>query len=271
MRQSRTHRRKGVRVALTARDHEVLLALARFRLARTSQLYRYAFSGIRQDTAASRLRRLFDSRHVSVFRSGPMQENLYRVGPLGRRVLQGEGVSAGPAPRGALQHHLSVVETWTRLAGEPALELARCLADWELREQFRLGELAVIPDLFALLRLQAQLIPVAVEVDCGSESLGVLRSKVERYASLWGRSPGLFGWERFALIVVLYAPARRVLAAAALKNVWVLPSAITTAHESVTSALLPLLPQLQAPLSHSPYAQGSSQGESPMPREGAHS
>lgn len=265
-RQSRTRRRKGVRVELTERDHEVLLALARFRLARTSQLNRYAFAGIRRDTAACRLRRLFDSRHIAVVRSRPLTENLYRVGPVGRQVLQAEEVKLGPAPRGGIEHHLGIVECWTRLAAEPGIELARCLPDWELREELGLGELAVIPDLFTLVRVQGQLVPVAIEVDCGTESGSVLRSKAERYAALWGRSPGLFGWERFAVLIVLHDPRRRVLANSALKKVWVLPAAITTSFESVMSALLPLLPQLQTPLGASPYRQGIHQGDVPESR-----
>lgn len=269
IRQSRVRRHKGVRVELTERDRDVLLALARFRLARTSQLYRYAFAGIRRDTAAARLRRLFDSRHVSVARFGPLAENLYRLGPFGRQALQAEGVRLGPAPRGAIEHHLGIVEIWTRLAAEPELEIARCLPDWELREELGLAEVAVIPDLFALLRLRDQLVPVAIEVDCGTENASVLRSKVERYAALWGRSPGLFGWERFALVVVLHAPQRRAIAAAVLKKVWVLPHAITSVHEPLYSALLPLLAQLQPPLGDSPCRQGSPQGESSVPLEGS--
>ena len=150
----------------------------------------------------------------------------------------------------------------------PDLELARCLSDWELREELGLGELAVIPDLFALVRLQGHLVPVAVEVDCGTESASVLRSKVERYAALWGRSPGLFGWERFALLIVLHGRQRRAIVDVALKKVWVLPAAIACAHEPVSCALLPLLPHLQLPLSDPPYRQGSPQGESAEPLEG---
>ena len=266
-RQSRTRRRKGVRVKLTDRDRDVLLALARFRLARTSQLYRYAFASTRRDTAATRLRRLFDSRHVSVVRSGPLAENLYRLGPVGRQVLLAEEVRLGAVPRGGLEHHLAVVESWTRLATDPGIELARCLPDWELREELGLGELAVIPDLFSLVRLQRLLVPVAIEVDCGTESGSVLRSKAERYAALWGRSPGLFGWERFAVLMILHDPRRRALATGAFKKVWVLPAAITTSLESAMSALLPLLPQIQPPPNESPYRQGSLQGESPALRE----
>jgi len=134
--------------------------------------------------------------------------------------------------------------------------IARCLPDWELREELGLGELAIIPDLFALVRLNGQLVPVAIEVDSGTESASVLRSKAERYAALWGRPPGLFGWERFALLVVLLSPRRRAVAAAALKKVWVLPHAITSAQEPLSPALLRLLAQLQPPLAASPCLNG---------------
>jgi hypothetical protein len=251
-RQPRTRRRRGVSVVRTERDLSLLLALNRFRLARTSQLVRYGFDGVRRDTAAVRLRRLFDSKHLSVLRSGPMAENVYRLGPAGRRSLEELGTKPGSVPRGGLEHHLAVVETWVALAGASGLELARCLPDWELREEFGVGELATIPDLFALLRVGEATVPLAFEVDCGTESVGVLRSKVERYAALWGRSPGLFGWERFGLAVVLHQPVRRAAVAAALKNVWVIPCGVFGAEEPLSRVLLPLLEELQAPLSCSP-------------------
>lgn len=250
-RQARTQRRKGVRVELTDRDFNLLLALNRFRLARTSQLIRYAFDGVRRDTAAVRLRRLFDSKHLAILRTGPMAENLYRLGPAGRHALEERGVQPGAVPRGGLEHHLAVVESWVALASS-GLELARCLADWELRERLGVGELATIPDLFALVRLGQGTVPLAFEVDCGTESVGALRSKVERYAALWGRSPGLFDWERFGLAFVLHRPARRAAVDAALRNVWVIPHAVIGATVPLSSALGPLLQQLEAPLSASP-------------------
>jgi hypothetical protein len=63
-RQPRHRRRRGVAVQLTERDETVLHALARFRLARTSDLCGYAFAGVRKDTVAVRLRRLFDSSRL---------------------------------------------------------------------------------------------------------------------------------------------------------------------------------------------------------------
>jgi hypothetical protein len=255
---ARTRRRGGVRVMLTERDEGVLAALARFRVARTSQLCAYAFDSVRRDTAAVRLRRLFDTRHLAVVRSGPWGENVYRLGPLGKRYLQERGVVVGHVPRGGLEHHLAVVESWVRLATECRLE--RCLSDWELRQEMHVGDSVVLPDLFALVRVPAGVAAIAVEVDAGTESVGILRSKAERYAALWGRSPGLLGWERFGLVVVLHMPQRRAALASALKNVWVIPQAILTATDPLSSALQPLLQQLAAPLDASAYREGGDKG-----------
>ncbi len=251
LRQSRTRRRRGVNAVLTERDLDLLLALNRFRLARTSQLIRYAFDGVRRDTAAVRLRRLFDSKYLAVLRSDPMVENVYRLGPAGRRALEERGVPAGAVSLGGLEHHLAVVESWVGLASS-SLELARCLADWELRERPGMHELSAIPDLFALVRVGEATVPLAIEVDCGTESVGLVRTKVNRYAALWGRSPGLFDWERFGLAVVLHRPARRAAIDAALRNTWVIPNAVFNATDSLSAVLQPLLEQLAPPLGASP-------------------
>ena len=66
IRQPRAQRRKGTEVCLTERDHDLLQALARFRAARTSDLIRLCFGNVRKDTAAARLRRLFDSGYLAV-------------------------------------------------------------------------------------------------------------------------------------------------------------------------------------------------------------
>ena len=252
IRQPRTRRRRGVRIELTERDGAVLQALNRFRLARTSHLCSYAFAGVRRDTAAVRLRRLFDAKYLGVLGTGPMAENLYKLGPHGRRFILSQGGTVWPVPRGGFQHHLAVVSAWIRLALNPDFELARCLADWELRRELKLGEVAVIPDLFALLRVGEAILPMAVEVDCGTEPEWILRSKAERYAALWGRAPGLFGWERFVLAVSIEAPERRALITSALKKVWVVPHAFLESEQSSYSALLQLLPQVLPPLTGTP-------------------
>lgn len=259
-RQPRHRRRRGVTVQLTVRDEELLLALARFRLARTSDLLRYAFSKVRPDTAAARLRRLFDSRHLAVLPPELGSENIYRLGPAGRRYLAKQDRGAGPVPRGGLVHHLAIVQTWVAIAGLEEYELARCLPDWELRQEFSVAELPIVPDLFALIRTGSDVHPVAIEVDCGTESRAVVQRKVEQYQNLWGRAPGLFGWERFGLAIVCHGSSSRSVINAALKKAWVVPHVVWSEVDGPKSALDQLLSTQMAPLSSSPYRKGSDPG-----------
>lgn len=260
-RQPRHRRRKGVTVELTERDEMVLHALGRFRLARTSDLVRYAFNGVRQDTAAVRLRRLFDSGHLAVLPPVRGAENIYRLGPAGRQHLAQQGGVAGRVPRGGLDHHLAIVQTWVAVAAIDDLELERCLPDWETREQFAVGELHVVPDIFLLARVGQRLHPIAVEVDCGTESQAVLTRKFETYRSLWGQAPGLFGYEHFGVAVACYSPSRRPMLTSALKKVWVVPHVLWVSSEGPSSALGKLFEGLQAPPGDSPCRKGRADAQ----------
>ncbi len=137
------------------------------------------------------------------------------------------------------------------------IELERCLPDWELRHQFSVGELHIVPDLFMLVRVGDDVHAIAVEVDCGTESQAVLHRKLEVYRSLWGRAPGLFGWERFGIAVASYAPTRRAAVTSALKKAWVVPHVLWVAPEGPSSALRKLFDELSTPLGATPYRKGT--------------
>ena len=259
-RQPRHRRRQGVLVQITERDESVLHALARFRLARTSDLVAYAFAGVRSDTAAARLRRLFDAKYLAILPPRQGFENVYRLGPAGSRYLAGQGAQVGRVPRGGVDHHLAIVQTWVALTAVEGIDLERCLSDWELREQFTASELTAIPDLFALVRVGACAHPVAVEVDLGSESLAVLNRKLEMYRSLWGRAPGLFGYERFGIAVASFSPLRRSALASALKKAWVVPHVSWSSSEGPSFALRKLFAEMQGPLEPSPSRKGNQTG-----------
>ncbi len=115
-RQPRDRRRSGVRVRLSERDQVVLDALARFRLARTSDLVCFAFPNTRRDTVACRLRRLFDAGFLDVRSGDRSEENRYVLGPAGRAWVQAHGGQPLRAPRGGVAHHLSIVRAWVDLA-----------------------------------------------------------------------------------------------------------------------------------------------------------
>ncbi len=217
----------------------------------------YAFAGVRKDTAAVRLRRLFDGRFLAVLPPEQGKENVYRLGPAGKVHLAEEGVGVGRVPRGGLEHHLAIVETWVAVAGLDRLELERALPDWELREQFNTAELHVVPDLFLLVRVGERQHAVAVEVDRGTESLAVLNRKLEAYRSLWGQAPGLFGYRQFGIALVCHTPARRAQLASALKRAWVVPHVLWTCSEGPNTAVHQLIQGLLAPLEASPYPKGT--------------
>jgi hypothetical protein len=256
-RQPRHRRRRGVAAVLTERDRAVLHALARFRLARTSDLVSYAFAGVRRDTAAVRLRRLFDARFLAILPPVQGVENVYRLGPAGKAWVVDEGVLGGRVPRGGHEHHLAIVQTWVAIAGLDDLELERALPDWEIRERFNTAELYVVPDLLLVARAHEHRHAVAVEVDRGTESLAVLGRKLEAYRSLWGQQPGLFGFEQFGVALVCHAPSRRAQLTAALKKAWVVPHVLWTCSEDPSAALCKLFEDLQAPLGVSPYRKGT--------------
>lgn len=244
-------------VHLTERDESLLHALARFRLARTSALLGYAFPGVRRDTGITRLRRLYDGKYLAVLPPRQGAENIYRLGPTGSRFLREYGVVVGRVPRGGLEHHLGIVEAWVALAGIEDMHLERCLPDWELREQFTARELPVVPDLFALVRSGEPVFAVAVEVDRGTENVAVLGRKLNAYRSLWGRPPGLFGYQRFGIVVVSRWPLRRSALTATVKKAWVVPCVLWEGGGSPRTVLLKLFEEMAGPLTGSPYLKGS--------------
>jgi len=209
-RQPRSQRRNGIRLDLTERDRALLGALARFRLAPTSGLTRLFFAGVRPDTAAVRLRRLFDAGYLDVTSAELHRPNYYRLGPKGRQWADQLGVAAGRAPAGGQAHHLAIVRIWTEFAllarGGQEFRLSLFRPDWELREVADRREL-VVPDALAELLPGASEHPggpirLALEVDLGTESIRTLSRKVDSYRAVLSEGDGLFGWPAVTLILL---------------------------------------------------------------------
>ena len=134
-RQPRDRRRAGVSVCLSERDRGVLAAVARFRLVRTGDLVRLFFRGVRADTAAVRLRRLYDASYLTVYCSDRSQQSIYALGPEGRRwvAAQVEEARARGAKIPPLRHaggepfdwrSTTVAELWATSAWRPLREPA---------------------------------------------------------------------------------------------------------------------------------------------------
>lgn len=256
-RQPRGLRRLGEEAVLMPRDQELLSALARLRVARTSALVRLCLGGIRRDTAARRLRRLFDAGFLAVRSSEATQESLYVLGPKGRQFVRGEGEAEPSVPRGSLEHHLAIVETWVSLATLElpgvALQLAR--ADWELRTEFG-GGLPIVPDLFAVLDVPAGPVALAVEVDLGTEPLKVLRGKLAMYSQLALSRQGLFGWPQFGLCIALRGAGRIPFLRDLLAGSWSGQSFLWCLEDGPTEEISRVAATAAAPLTDSPCGKG---------------
>ncbi len=266
-RQPREKRRTGVEVVPTGRDIEVLRVLARLRIAPTRALLRLCFAGIRRDTALRRIRRLFDGGLLSVAAQGVTSESLYTVGPQGRRLLRSLGDDETPsAPRGGLEHHLAIVETWVGVVtlGIPEVSLQLARADWELREELGGGALAVIPDLFVVFERPTGPVAVAIEVDLGTEPLKVLHAKLAVYTRLLNCGHGLFGWQEVALAVALKNEGRLAAMREMLSESWLSQSVIWSLKDGCRAALSSFLVAATAPLADSPCCKGRGVAASPL-------
>jgi len=213
-RQRRMERRRGVRVVLSARDQALLRGVARFRVARSSDLARLYFADVSRERSTQRLRQLFDGQLLDV-RFGRLSEpNVYSLGPLGRVWAEEHSMKVGRVPSGDLRHHLAVVECWSRLAATTrrrlSLRLEKFQPDWEIREAEK--ALPVVPDgLIELSRGGDALCRehFVLEVDLATERLEALRSKFGRYALLQGMASDALSWPFFVLVVVLAEGGQR--------------------------------------------------------------
>lgn len=205
-RQRRNERRGGTRIVLSERDGRMFRALARFRIARTSDLVRVAFAGIRKDTAAVRLRRLFDAGFLDVRVSGQAEESIVTLGAKGRAWIAGHGQTVAGVPKGGLAHHLAIVRQWTLIVSavnaEAAFALEVVRPDWEVREHAPGAE--VVPDALVQLGVGSRgAVRLALEVDLGTESLRTFRQKIAAYDRLRTLGDGLFGWREHGLAVAI--------------------------------------------------------------------
>lgn len=270
-RQARHLRRDGARVELSERDAVLLQALARFRLARTSDLVAFAFAGLRPDTAGKRLRRLFDAGFLEVVAQRRTDENVYALGPLGKRWLRDPGRPVPTRPAGGFDHHLAIVRAWVALAvaahESPNLELRSLRPDWELRQEARGSGAPVVPDALVELRVLAGRgsgrLQLALEVDLGTEPGSVLREKLRRYRDVLDGGGDLFGCRDFGLAVVLAAGGarRRASIEQLLAREWSAWWALWTEEEGPKTVLEPLASTVATPLSGSPGVRGGANGE----------
>ena len=172
---------------LTARDEALLRGIGRFRVARTSDLLRVYFPGVRRDTAMRRLRQLLDGRYLDVCSPAVDEENLYSLGEAGRAWMAERGIAYMRPPAPPLAHHLETVRVWTKLAAalcsHPAVRLRRFRPDWECRKVLAGRIPSIVPDAAITLERTSDktAIQIALEVDLGTERHGALTRKLAAY------------------------------------------------------------------------------------------
>jgi hypothetical protein len=188
---SRASRRQRVStrgVRLRDRDIDILLALAKMRLLKTSNLTVLYFSA--KGTCQKRLRKLFDAGLVRTIVTDLAADNRYALTPLGHALLvealPDEDVpDFRPAPRidGRGLAHLELVNRYrialAKGATAASVELVAFVPEWELRSAEPTAPL--IPDAALTLRVDGRDHGIAMEVDTGSEPPATVVRKVERY------------------------------------------------------------------------------------------
>jgi hypothetical protein len=271
-RQRRDKRRRGVEVRLTPRDQSLIQAIARFRIADTGSLLRVSFDGIRRDTAIRRLRLLYDAGWLDLRVPGRDEENLYFLGHRGRAWMEMKGLSASGAPRGPIEHHLGIVRAWAAVAshGIEGLEVVRSYPDWELREKFGAAGSEVVPDLLVAFRINGRTVPLAIEVDLGTESLRTLSDKLRRYEQLRGDAGGLFRAGDFGLGFALGDRHRERQIYELLETEWSGWSLVWCDPSEFREAFAAALAAFSPPLTISPCHKGraaSATGDGPTPSD----
>jgi hypothetical protein len=269
-RQSRRERRAGVNVSITSRDEALLRALARFRIAHSSDLGRLFFPGRNRDVLAARLRRLYDARFLEVHVLDRAAENIYSLGPAGKEWLKGRGIPIRSAPRPPWLHHLGIVRIWSKVAAATRLlegaRLVRFSSEWELREGEDRQHFGIVPDsLIEVVRDQRR-IRMALEVDCGTESTDVLREKFRRYDAL-GAGGGLFEWKVFELLVALQGAGvrRERVIQGLLRTEWAGGFHVWAEETDVAAALGRML---ETPVTDSRCGNGREEAAVASPAEG---
>jgi len=238
-RTSRQKRNRHQTVKLVQRDLDILLALAKMRLARTSDLARLFFGAI--GTAQKRLRRLFDLGLVRAVVTDLAAENRYAITKLGHRFLEevrpGEVPVWRPTPRadGRSLAHLDLLNRY-RVAlalGAHALgvNLERFVPEWELRSNEPMAR--IIPDAALALVVHGRRVEIALEIDTGTEPSSTLKKKACAYNDARDAGVSVSGMQTPELLFLARSPRRAHAIARAISDY--LPTAWVGHELSVSS------------------------------------
>ncbi len=225
-RASRKARVRGRGLRLQERDVDILLALSKMWLLRTSDIGRLFFEAT--GTCQKRLRKLYDAGLVRAVVTDLAEENRYAITRFGYAFLEkaAEGTPLPPyrpPPRvdGRSVLHLDLLNRYRVALATGAAENGACLKafrpEWELRSEN--PEAKVVPD--AVCRLttaEGVSWELCIEADAGSEAPGVVTRKLGRYAEQLREGPVFETKRPFIIIVTATERRARTLGRAAHRD-----------------------------------------------------
>lgn len=225
-RTSRRTRKKRRSTRLRSRDVDILLALAKMRLLRTSAITELFFGA--KGTAQKRLRKLFDAGLVRAIVADLASENRYALTALGHAFLveaagDEEVPPLLPVPRvdGRRLTHLDLLNGFrialAQSAADGGVTLVRFRPEWELRAED--PHATTVPDAIVVVRGDERDVVIALEVDVGTEPPHAILKKLDRYEAARIQRRSVFGMpDPRPLILVQTARRARSIARAVRKD-----------------------------------------------------
>lgn len=206
-RRPRSTRPVAKRYQVTARDKEIVYAVARMAQATSDQLRRLFFT--EPSTAARRLAKLVALRLLDVRVCGQSDPNIYIIGTKGLELLRVEQeVEDAEVHRGRVGRHLDLhlrylndvrVELVLGARRRQDIVVETFRSDLDLRRASGAPSPPYIPDALVELKLPSGRLVLVVEVDTGTEGRGVFAAKAQwtvdawnSGARVWGAEPGLW-------------------------------------------------------------------------------
>lgn len=214
---------RGFRVQ--SRDVDVLMALAKMRLLRTSDLTRLFFDA--KGTCQKRMRKLFDEGLVRAIVTEVSDENRYALTPMGHTFLA-EAIDDDvprwrPAPKvkGRELTHLDLLNGYRIAlalgAAKTGGSIVRFTPEWDLRSQTPQADL--IPDAAVVLDLPGgRRVEVALEIDAGTIAPSLVAKRVAKYEARRMMRTPVFGLAAPVVFLVAVTSRRARSLARALRG-----------------------------------------------------
>lgn len=206
----------GTRVAggLSHRDYQVVELVARFRQMTRGHIRASLFTDVASGTPVDRtLKRLMERHYLTRLARlvggdhGGSAQFVYQLGRIGWKLLDKPG--AYWAPRAVNLHALAVGDCYAalkRAEHRGQIEVIQFTTEPECHQT--VGNVLLTPDAYVEIGNRAEQVKYAcwLEVDRGTEHLGVIREKCERYWRAYTRWPQ----SHFPSVVFVVPDVRRV-------------------------------------------------------------